>query len=72
MALASGTDGTEALLHIIAEAPRFLTIAGLLALETGSDQHAVLRERAAGAGFARIESLRDLRDLDRYLLAWRQ
>jgi release factor glutamine methyltransferase len=72
MALASGTDGTEALLHIIAEAPRFLTIAGLLALETGGDQHAVLRERAAGAGFARIESLRDLRDLDRYLLAWRQ
>ncbi len=72
MALSSGADGTEALLHIIAEAPRFLTVAGLLALETGIDQHVVLRERAAGVGFARIESLRDLNDRDRYLLAWRQ
>jgi release factor glutamine methyltransferase len=72
MALASGAGGTEALLHIIAEAPRFLTAAGLLALETGIDQHAVLRERAGEAGFARIESLRDLSDRDRYLLAWCQ
>jgi len=71
VALSSGADGMTALTRIITEAPRFLTEAGLLALETGIAQHAVLRERAAAAGFARVESLRDLSDRDRYLLAWR-
>ena len=71
VALASGADGLAALTRIITEAPRFLAEAGLLGLETGIAQHAVLRERAAAAGFARVESLRDLSDRDRYLLAWR-
>jgi release factor glutamine methyltransferase len=71
MALSSGTDGIGALTRIIAQAPHFLAESGLLALETGFDQQAVLRERAAAAGFARVESLRDLSDRDRYLLAWR-
>jgi len=71
VALSSGADGMTALTRIITEAPPFLPEAGLLALETGIAQHAVvLRERAA-AGFARVESLRDLGDCDRYLLAWR-
>ena len=71
VALASGADGLAALTRIITEAPRFLAEAGLLALETGLDQQVVLRERAAAAGFARVESLRDLSDRERYLLAWR-
>ena len=71
VALASGADGMAALTRIITEAPRFLAEAGLLALETGIDQQAVLRERAAAAGFTRVESLRDLSERDRYLLAWR-
>ena len=71
VALASGADGLAALTRIITEAPRFLAEAGLLALETGLDQQVVLRERAATAGFARVESLRDLSDRERYLLAWR-
>ena len=70
-ALSPGREGTEALAHILAEAPRFLAEGGLLALETGIDQHAVLRERAAAAGFARVESCRDLSGRDRFLLAWR-
>ncbi len=71
VALASGADGMTALTRIITEAPLFLAETGLLALETGLDQQTVLRERAAAAGFTRVESLRDLSDRDRYLLAWR-
>ena len=71
VALASGADGLAALTRIITEAPRFLVETGLLALETGLDQQTVLREQAAAAGFTRGESLRDLTDRERYLLAWR-
>jgi release factor glutamine methyltransferase len=71
VALASGADGMTALTRIITEAPRFLVETGLLALETGLDQQTVLREQAAAAGFTRVESLRDLTDRERYLLAWR-
>lgn len=70
-ALAAGADGMEALNRIIAGAPLFLAENGLLALETGIDQHAALRERATAAGFTRVESLPDLTNRDRYLLAWR-
>jgi release factor glutamine methyltransferase len=71
VALASGGDGLAALTRIIAEAPRFLAEAGLLALETGLGQQTVLRERAVAAGFTRVETLRDLTERERYLLAWR-
>lgn len=69
-ALTGGPHGWEALERIITAARRFLRDDGLLALETGVDQHARLRECAAAAGFARTESRRDLADRDRYLLAW--
>ena len=71
LAVAAGTGGLAALGRILAEAPRFLTPAGLLALETGIDQHAGLRAGAVAAGFPRVESQRDLTGRDRYLLAWR-
>jgi release factor glutamine methyltransferase len=71
LALSPGPDGTEALACILAEAPRFLADGGLLALETGIDQHGRLREWAAAAGFARMESRRDLSGRDRHFLAWR-
>jgi release factor glutamine methyltransferase len=71
-ALSPGRVGTEALAHLIAEAPRFLAEEGLLALETGIDQHGRLQELATAAGFARVESCRDLTGRDRFLLAWRR
>ena len=71
IALTPGPDGSEALRRIVAESPRFLRDGGCLALETGIDQHQMLRENAVAAGFARVESLRDLTDRDRFLLAWR-
>lgn len=70
-ALTPGREGTEALAHILAQAPRFLAEPGLLACETGIDQHPRLRELAAAAGFARVESCRDLSGRERHLLAWR-
>jgi release factor glutamine methyltransferase len=71
LALTPGPDGWEALVRIVAAAPRFLREGGCLALETGIDQHELLRKSAETAGFVRIESLRDLTDRDRFLLAWR-
>jgi release factor glutamine methyltransferase len=70
-ALSPGPGGTEALARIVGDAPRFLGERGLLALETGIDQHALLREWAEAAGFGRVESRRDLSGRDRHLLAWR-
>jgi release factor glutamine methyltransferase len=70
-ALSPGRDGTEALAHILAEAGKYLGDGGMLALETGIDQHAKLRDLATAAGFGRIESRRDLSGRDRHFLAWR-
>ena len=71
VALSPGPDGGEALVRILEEAPRYLGDGGLLALETGIDQHGRLRDRATAAGFARVESRRDLTGRDRHFLAWR-
>ena len=71
LALSPGPDGTEALARILEAAPRHLGDHGLLALETGIEQHRRLRDWAAAAGFTRVESRRDLRGRDRHFLAWR-
>ncbi len=71
VALTAGVDGLAELGRIIAAAPPFLAEHGLLAAETGIDQHSALRSAAAAAGFARSESLQDLSGRDRYFFAWR-
>lgn len=71
VALSPGPDGTEALARILAEAPRYMGDGGLLAIETGIGQHGKLRELAAAAGFARVESRRDLSGVDRHFFAWK-
>lgn len=68
-ALSAGTDSAAALEHIIREARGWLQPGGLLALETGIDQHARLTALARSVGYAQAESLRDLTGRDRYLLA---
>ncbi|MBW8782236.1 MAG: peptide chain release factor N(5)-glutamine methyltransferase [Verrucomicrobia bacterium] len=70
-ALTADESGTSDLRKIIAAAPAFLNAGGLLALETGIDQHAVLRRLLEEAGFARIESRQDLTGRDRFMFAWR-
>jgi release factor glutamine methyltransferase len=69
-ALAAGADGTAALAVIIDGARARLAAGGLLACETGIAQHPRLLELAAGAGYAKTESLRDLTGRDRYVLAF--
>jgi release factor glutamine methyltransferase len=69
-ALLAAEEGRADLEHIITQAHSFLAEGGLLACETGIAQHARLLERAQQCGYARTESLRDLTDRDRYLLAF--
>lgn len=59
-ALASGTDGLDAIRRIIAEAPRHLVPGGWLFLEHGYDQAEAMRTLLAEAGFTSIEQYRDL------------
>jgi release factor glutamine methyltransferase len=70
-ALTSADGGLADLAQIIADAPRFLVGGGLLALETGIAQHNRLLALLRTAGFARVESKRDLTGRDRFVLAWR-
>lgn len=69
LALTSGAEGLDALRVITRDAPRYLRPGGVLALETGIAQHAVLSEWLTTAGFGRVESKLDLADRDRLILA---
>lgn len=69
-ALSAGLDSAADLRHILREARSRLAPGGLLACETGIAQHAQLQAWAAGLGYGRTESLRDLTGRERYLLAF--
>ncbi|MGD1032712.1 MAG: peptide chain release factor N(5)-glutamine methyltransferase [Opitutaceae bacterium] len=69
-ALVSGEDGIGDIRAILRGAPGHLAPGGLLALETGADQHALIRGIAAEYGWSGTESIRDLSGRDRYVLAW--
>lgn len=59
-ALASGADGLDAIRHIIATAPAYLSAQGQLWLEHGYDQADAVRALLFTAGFVDIEQHRDL------------
>lgn len=59
-ALVAGVDGLDDIRQIIAQAPQHLEPGGWLLLEHGYDQAAAVRELLAAAGFARVQSRRDL------------
>jgi release factor glutamine methyltransferase len=69
-ALEAPRGGRSDLAAILSAAPRFLAPGGLLALETGEGHHEALLALAAGGGYARTESRRDLAARDRFILAW--
>jgi release factor glutamine methyltransferase len=69
-ALISAEGGLADLRAIVRTAPDFLSPGGLLALETGPDQHTEILGLAAAAGFARTESRKDLAGRDRFVFAW--
>jgi len=60
LALASGIDGLDALRRIVAEARAFLHPAGRLLCEHGFDQAQAVRELLCAAGYAEVESRKDL------------
>ncbi|MGH8073891.1 MAG: peptide chain release factor N(5)-glutamine methyltransferase [Lysobacter sp.] len=64
-ALASGSDGLDALRRIAAEAPTYLEPGGWLLLEHGWDQGDAVRELLAAAGLVEVETVRDLEQRDR-------
>ena len=67
-ALASGPDGLDALRAIIAGAPAHLLPGGWLLVEHGQDQGPAVRSLMQAAGFARVETARDLERRDRVSL----
>lgn len=64
-ALASGPDGLDDLRQIISHAPTFLKPGGHLLLEHGFDQAPAVRELLTLAGFAQVQSRRDLAGIER-------
>lgn len=65
MALTSGSDGLDAIRHIIAQAPGHLVPGGWLLLEHGWDQAAAVRALLVAAGLSGVESRRDLAGIER-------
>ncbi|MFH1737410.1 MAG: peptide chain release factor N(5)-glutamine methyltransferase [bacterium] len=72
LALHGGEDGTDYLMRLIVEAPRYLKFGGLLALEFSSEQAETLSAAAFDSGvYKKSIIVRDLADRDRFLLAWK-
>ena len=67
-ALDGGADGLDAYRAILPDLPRRLTPGGLALLEIGPDQAQAAAAIARRAGFARIETRRDLAGRDRVLV----
>lgn len=65
LALISGPDGLDAIRAIVRQAPDHLQPGGWLLLEHGWDQALAVRELLTQAGFARVQSRRDLAGIER-------
>lgn len=64
-ALVSGADGLHDIRRIVAAAPAHLAPGGWLLLEHGWQQAAAVRELLRAAGFAQVQSRRDLAGIER-------
>lgn len=65
LALTSGADGLDAIRTIVAQAPAHLQAGGWLLLEHGYDQAEAVRGLLTQAGFAQVQSRRDLAGIER-------
>jgi release factor glutamine methyltransferase len=65
LALTSGADGLDAIRTIVAQAPAHLRPGGWLLLEHGWQQAETVRALLAQAGFAQVQSRRDLAGIER-------
>ena len=68
-ALIGREDGSGDLQQILRDAGNWLVPGGLIALETGPEQHAALKTVAHASGFEGFESATDLTGRDRYVFA---
>ncbi|GAA5163514.1 peptide chain release factor N(5)-glutamine methyltransferase [Viridibacterium curvum] len=64
-ALTSGRDGLDDIRHIVTAAPAHLNDGGWLLLEHGYDQAAAVRALLSAAGYAEVQSWRDLAGIER-------
>lgn len=64
-ALVSGADGLDDIRRIVAQAPAHLAPGGWLLLEHGWDQAGAVRDLLGAAGFAQVQSRRDLAGIER-------
>ena len=64
-ALDGGADGLELVRRLVAQAPALLSAGGVLALEIGAGQAEATRAVLETAGFADIQSRRDLAGIER-------
>ncbi len=69
LALSCGSDGLNAIRTIVAGAPALLRSGGWLLFEHGYDQGAAVRSLLTAAGFADVETVRDLELRERVTLA---
>ena len=67
-ALVAGVDGLDDIREIIQAAPQHLNPGGWLMLEHGYDQADAVRQLLSGAGFAQVESRKDLGTHERITL----
>ncbi len=59
-ALVSGADGLDAIRHLVSQAPSHLTTGGWLLLEHGFDQAPAVQALLIQAGFAQVQSRKDI------------
>ncbi|MFT3735792.1 MAG: peptide chain release factor N(5)-glutamine methyltransferase [Rhodocyclaceae bacterium] len=64
-ALTAGADGLDDIRHIVTQAPAHLNDGGWLLLEHGYDQAEAVRALLDAAGFAEVQSWRDLAGIER-------
>ena len=69
-ALVAENSGLACLNQIVEEAGAYISPGGLVAFETGPDQHESITARAAKNGYRKIESLKDLARRNRFILLW--
>ncbi len=68
-ALAAGADGLDAIRRVVAQGFDCLKPAGHILIEHGYDQQRQVRQLLQQAGFSQLESLVDLQNIDRAVLA---
>lgn len=70
LALDGGIDGLNFYRRIISDAPNFLASGGLLAVEVGFNQSAAVKNLiVANGNFERVETLKDLANIERVVVA---